>query len=134
MTVLIVFWMLVGGVLAWAAVESSLALRRIARAIESGALTGPAGPAGTDGSDGDQGPRGDTGPPGKDAILPPHLMLQSPPPSTSHGMARVMRLEGSNWVAGEWVRENTPAWQKAWDTPGVALMPQGGEMQLGNQG
>lgn len=139
MTVLIVFCMIVGGVLAWAAVEIALAMRRIARSLESGALTGPPGPAGVDGCDGDeglagaQGPRGEPGPPGRNAQLPPHLMLQEAPPSTSHGMARVMRQEGSAWVAGEWVRENTPAWQTAWDTPGIALLPQAGEMQLGTQ-
>ncbi len=111
----------------------ALCLCRIARALESGALTGPPGAAGLRGIPGIPGPQGKDGHPGKDALLPPHLMLQTAPASTSSAMARVMRQEGGTWVACEWVRENTPAWQKAWDTPGVALLPQAGELQLGNQ-
>lgn len=128
--VLIVLGVLFGVALVSAAIDLyliALILRRIADALESGALTGRPGLPGP------AGPQGEAGPRGKDAQLPPHLMLQAAPATSSHGMARVMRQEGSEWVAGQWVRENTPAWQRAWDTPGIALMPAAGEMQLGKQ-
>lgn len=95
-------------------------LQRIAAALESGALTGPQGPAG------DGGP---PGPAGRDGDPP----REPAPPPSAHGLARVVRMVNGQWTPAEWVREHTPAWQTAFDSPGLALIPADGVMQLGNQ-
>jgi hypothetical protein len=95
---------------------------RIAFRLESGELTGPTGHAGKDGAPGKDGAAG------KDAVP-----VAVEHPLAHEALARVMRYHGGKWLESEFVRQGTPAWQKAWDTPGVALMPAKGEMQLGNQ-
>jgi hypothetical protein len=98
-----------------------LQLERIITALESGALRGP------------QGHQGERGERGEDAVLPPHLLLAAPPPAAARGMARVLRLKNGEWVTGEWVRENSIAWQTAYDTPGMALQPESGDTIHGVQ-
>lgn len=93
-------------------------------------IAGPPGPRGERGEKGDSGAQG---PPGRDAVLPPHIMLAPPPASGSSRLARVMRLNGGEWTPGEFVREGTPDWARAYETPGVALQYDGGDLVLGQQ-
>jgi hypothetical protein len=104
--------------------DVALSMRRVARVLKSGPLAGPAG---------DPGPAGPPGPPGKDALPPPHQMAQSAPPPEAHGISRVQRWVLDQWVDAEHVRQNTPAWKKAWDEPGTRLVDEAGNIELGNQ-
>lgn len=74
----------------------------------TGRLRGPAGP---------QGP---SGPAGRDAELPRHLQLVADAKRTGSGAV----WEVLTHPAGEhvkFVREGTPAWREAYDTPGLAV-------------
>jgi hypothetical protein len=51
-----------------------------------------------------------------------HIVSQPPvaiPPDPN--IHEVLHRHDKDWAHGGWVRAHTPAWQRAWDTPGEAL-------------
>jgi hypothetical protein len=88
-------------------------------ALNSGRLQGPKG---------ERGERGERGPAGESAAGP-----QPAAPSRARHIAERLKLVHGEWVHDGWVREGSPAWQKAYDTPGYAVRSADRELNEGKQ-
>jgi hypothetical protein len=87
----------------------ALALLAIVYLLASGKLTGPQGPRG---ERGERGPAGPGGP----------QVTAAPAPSNK---AEVLRKGPKGWEHHAWVRVDSAAWRKAYETPGLALRSAG---------
>lgn len=56
-----------------------------------------------------------------DVSDPRERFIRLTPKLENPDLHEVMRREGSGWIHHGWVRKATPAWQRAYDTPGLAL-------------
>lgn len=102
-------------------VESSLLVIAICASIVAslamrGKLTGPSGP------------KGERGERGRDAVH--HTAATE---ASYRPVYRVVRKSNDGWIAGEFVRHGSKAYQEALDTPGIALSCGNGEIELGRQ-
>jgi hypothetical protein len=81
------------------------ALAAIVYLLWSGRLTGP------------QGPRGERGPAGASGPAQAVTVVSD--------KAEVLRKTAKGWEHEAWVRAGSPAWRKAYETPGLALRSAG---------
>jgi hypothetical protein len=81
---------------------------------------------------GERGPQGIPGPSGPAGESPAHMILP-PQVNGTPGISQVLKMHNGDWLHHGWVRDNSAAWQKAYDTPGLALRPSSGEIEPGVQ-
>jgi len=108
-----------------AVVALFIVMRRTVREVQG--IKGDKGDKGDRGDKGDTGPRGIAGERGGQADLPAASAKPDP------DIHEVLTHREGHWVHHGWVRAGTPAWQDAYDTPGLSLKPPSSEIVEGVQ-